>query len=345
MKVKPGYQYEDPDLKTRVEYPEAWELPRQQSLFRVFSPYLIRPGEDGRPYIISKWWWELTQGNKHLTEAVLNWPSAPRAGEGKEYAGEKMGRIFDPFHVQYLFEEIARVNPTEEDSILDFCDQYGLLGEELGRISTRFAGDLWYGIGPYQEHLGYFTHAVRMMQYALNLYKDIKTEDPRLEGEQDDMRKAVTRRHPELDNRLRSADHMTIARARLMTLVNEHLGTVFPALQLGIDGRLYPGHTGLTLLGIAYFQLYEAIAAEVPLRECPYCRSLFVPRTARARFCPAPKGYHRSLCENNYNQMVSRTRKSIKEGKETIEEAAVRLSRPVNEIRSWMENRNRGGSN
>lgn len=340
MMVKIGCSYEDPDLKTRVEYPKDWELHRQRSLFRAFSPYFIRPGKDGVPYIMAKWWWDLTKGDKQTIEAVVNWPGAPLAGEGKEYAGKEQGKLFDPFQVQYLFEQIARVDTNSEKSILGFSNRFGLLGQEFEMIPSTMAGIPWQGTGFYQERLEYFTHAVRMMKYTLRLYKDIETEDPRFEFEQDEMRKAVVRRHPELASRLKSADHLTIARARLMTLVNEHLGTVFPALQLGIDGRLYPSHTGLTLLGVAYFQLYEVITTGVALRECPWCKSLFVPRTHRARFCPTPEDKKRSPCENKYNQMVFQMRKNIKDGKETIEDAASRLRRPISEIKSWLENIN-----
>ena len=345
MKVKPGLKHEDTedttDLKTTVEYPETWELYRRQSSFRVFSPYIIRPGADGKPYIMAKWWWELTQGDNRIIEAVVNWPGAPLVGLGKELTGKESGHTFDPFQVRYLFEQIDRVDTNNEESLLSFCNRFGLLGQELDKIPASRAGIPWHGTGFYQESLGYFTHAVRMMQYTLRLFRDIKTEDPRLEGEQEEMRKVVARRHPELASRIKSADHLTIARARLMTLVNEHLGAVFPSLQLGIDGRLYPGHIGLTLLGIAYFQLHEVIATDTLLRECPNCQSLFVPRTARSRFCPAPENYDRSPCENRYNQMVGRTRKNIKEGKETVQEVATRLNRSVSEIKSWLETSNR----
>jgi len=192
-------------------------------------------------------------------------------------------------------------------------------------------------MGGYRESLHYFARSVREMQDTLRLYHAIKQESPRLEARKADMEDTVLELHPEWRDRLKGADALTIARAWLMIRVNKHLGTVFPRLQLGIDGRLYPGHTGLTLLGIAYFQLYQAITAEVDLKECDFCHSLFVPRTPRAHFCPPPAGYRRSPCENQYNQMVYQTRRRIKSGQETVEAAAARLGRPVKEVRSWLK--------
>lgn len=323
MKIKPGRKYINENLRTMVEYPPELQLTRQRSSFAVFKPYKIIE-EDGQLYIVAWWWADMVAGEN--LEALNK--------EGAHWQGS---HTYNPFRVPYLFEEIGRVNPTSEKSILEFCNQYGLLGESAREVPAHLAGLKFEGWGDYRESLYYFARSVREMQDTLRLYYDIKRENPQLEERAADMVETLLELHPEWQGRLKNADALTIARARLMVRVNKHLGTVFPALQLGIDGRLYPGHTGLTLLGIAYFQLYEIITSDAQLRECPNCNSLFVPRTHRARFCPAPAGYGRSPCENRYNQMIARVRKNIKEGKETVEQAAARLGRAVEEVRSWVE--------
>lgn len=324
MKIKPGRRFEDEDLKARVEYPEGWEIPRRQAVFRVYKSYVIAPEPrfgKGQPYIMAWWWRDVVTGK----------------GEPDGEWEMQGSRVYDPFDVRYLFEEIARVDPADEKSILAFCNNYGLLGEMSDELPARFTGLLWNDERAYyRESLQFFTQAVRRMQDTLQLYHDIRNDHPRLQARAANLKAFLLEEHPELEPRLAAADHLTVARTQLLRWINMHLGAVYPALRLGLDGRLYPGHTGLTLLGIAYFQLYEVVAAEVELRECDYCHSLFVPRNHRAHFCPPPEHYRRSPCENKYNQMVYHTRRRIRAGKETVEAAAARLGRPVAEVRSWL---------
>lgn len=254
--------------------------------------------------------------------------------------------FYNPFKVNLLFEKVSKINLSDYNSIISFCDTYGLVGDKsLSKMPHTYIGSQNITKVPWQGvNLIYFMREVIKIRYYTQLWKDIKFKNPKLEeriiiDENNNIsidNTVITDYLPELKNQVQELSKTDFAKYKLLLGVNENLGGASPSLQLE-DGELIPGYKAISLSNVIFAQLYDSITSNNEIRKCLYCGDLFIPEHGNSYFCPKEDGYERSPCENKYNQMKYQARKKIRSGKKTIEEFAHEKNRSIKEVMSWID--------
>jgi len=310
--VKPAIKVEDENLKKKIIHPPEKEDELFITKLPVRGPYQFFEF-NGMQLIVATGFLEIPNVNELSIDEFKN--------------------LFDkeiwinPFNEENLLTDIANINPLDDESILSFCNRYGLYGQSVIKnefppltanpLKVEIKEDVL--INTY-ETLDYFVENTNLIQLILEIfYTEIplledafrKTNDSKLLDELNELDRAGTR------------------------LINRGLRLVSPQINSGKNREKLPSHRSVSLLGAAYYHLYEAVTKGKQFRNCLKCGSLFIPRTNNAAFCPPLHFGKHSSCQNSYNQMKNRARKDVKSGKKTIEEVAASLGRPLNEVRGW----------
>ncbi len=293
-RIKPGKTETDYNEHKKTIHPEEWEVDYLQTWLSVYGPYAFFDTSTGLripPQAATIATTVIASAGDNLFELQRKRVSTKR---------------YNPFAVRALFEKMDKIQLDNLSSILIFCNEYGLLGEEIMKRPSSLRG-VYSGVYGKIESLDFFIREVQELKNCLKIYNCSRSPDQNF---------------------------------KLMITVNKYLATVSPRVQLLPDGsKLLPGQTSATLLGAVYYQLYELFGSGAELKECPLCGSYFTPRTHRSNFCPTPEGegYTRSPCENRYNQMVHWSREKYMLGKKTVEEIAAMKKRPATEVQQWLD--------
>ena len=313
-KVKPGIPIVDKDnLRKKIIHPIEKEAELFNTYLPVRAPYKFCD-YDGITLIISSSFLELK--NKNINDPTI---------EEFESNLDRTSSI-NPFSEESLLEDIANIKLTDEESILSFCNQYGLYGPTVNRyeippllgdpvkieVKEAVFGNLF-------ERLDYFLENTALLQEIMKIwFKEI----PLLEKE-----------YEKTNDKSKHEEIMQLKRG-VLRIVKRALRQVSPSVNLRGNDCL-PAFSTISLLGAAYYKLNEAITGGRRYMYCLQCDSLFFPRKPNAKFCPPLEFGKHSSCQNSYNQMKSRARKTVRSGKKTIEEVAISIGRSLKEVRGW----------
>ncbi|MFJ7995472.1 hypothetical protein ACIQY5_25605 [Peribacillus frigoritolerans] len=316
-KVKPAITIEDADLRKKIiQLPE-----KEASLFNtnlpIRAPYQFLDF-DGILLIVA------SEFKTIKDEEIMNLT----VGEFENYFVN--GKEINPFSKENLLEDLANINLTDEESILSFCNHYGLFGQAVLNTpsSSLFVDPSKMEIKEKvfvncYETFDYFFETASWLKYILKIFYE---EIPLLEDEYEKTKD---------DKKLEELNEL---RRGAITFVNRALRLVSPQIDFREeDGEYLPSYSSVTLLGAAYHQLSEAITKKKQFRTCLNCRSLFVPRVHNGLFCPPIEIGKRSTCENSYQQMKKRARDTVLLGGKTIEEVAKTIGRPLQEVKKWFD--------
>jgi hypothetical protein len=241
---------------------------------------------------------------------------------------------YNPFNEEIL-SALSKVNVEKNDSILDFCNKYGFLGESVYRSTFGQTSSFLNGLATNtdkEESLAFWISSIQEFKETLDLYEKIQSKDQSLASVS--FFKPFPVEFPGLEP-INNEDFLSKANIALNMRVNKHLHYISPRLRTNKKGKNLPGETGLTLLSVAYYQLYKTVSNNGSFKICEYCGAYFVPNTKSTRFCQTFKTGNRSACENNKNALVRRLRQNIAKGR-SIEEEAKRLGRSIEQLQSWL---------
>ncbi|MGG3466771.1 hypothetical protein ABES02_04370 [Neobacillus pocheonensis] len=312
-KVKPAISIENEDLKKKIIHPPEKEDELFVTRLPVYSPYEFTECK-GELLIAASAYIKIEED---ITDNTIS--------ELKNKLGQPS--FINPFVEEYLLEDLANINLTDDQSILAFCNKYGLYGQNITKteFSPLLSDPLKLEVKEkvlvnISENYEYFFQNTALIQLAI---KVINYEIPFLEKQYKEGKNPST------------LEELKTLKKTVITIVNRGLRLVSPSINLGDNEEALPSYTSHCLLGAAYYHLYEAITQGKKFRECLFCRSLFVPRSPIGKYCPPTQLDKHSSCENSYNQMKSRARKSVREKGKSIEDVAKRINRPIEEVRGW----------
>lgn len=271
---------ENEDLIKNIFFPKDLEVSLYRSYQRVLRPYEIE-GE----FIVSK--------------------RDPIKSKSKSY---------NPLQADNLIEAIIKIDTDNIESILEFCNQYGLL--TAGGIIEKC------GFGK-REKLSEFIFEANMFKKCVEVYWNIQNNI----FEKDDLFLNMERGLVKTD----TGDSVSF----LAFTVSWRLQGLCLEIERSPDGGYIPRHSCDNLITAAYYQLFKILTENKQFKKCKNCGSLFVPRRSND-YCPPQPG-ERSSCENRYNQMVFWSRKKILSGEKTLEEVAKMKERPIEEVRGWIK--------
>lgn len=352
---------EETSLKLQYSYLSTWESTLYKAPITVKAPYKI--------------------GHKNFDQDERLVIYADKTNNVRKY---------NAFDEHNLVIDAAKVDIDNYDSILGFCNTYGLIGNEQGHRDHIFLDD--------------FVSYIILVKRLLNLHKAIKDnnieelERHKFEVEtrlKNKKKERTDRRIKELKYALEHDNNDNLRAYRLRELAKleemkrhpidiggdmggaltgsaeqfakwELLSTlnffntpnvrpvnednkkyggpalqnrnegIFPILKLGKNGDFIPAYISRSLFSVILFRIFEFALKDKPLEWCLNCKSLFSPKVVGIKFCPSNNG-KRSSCENSYNQMVYRARRSVKSGKKTIEDICKSTGRSYEEVIKWFE--------
>jgi hypothetical protein len=268
-----------------------------------------------------------------------------------------------------LFRLFAETEPTE-DGILEFANEYGLLGGDLQDmipVKSLGEGKSAAGIG---ETLRSWKNEIFTLRRAVTLWdlaeendveelsKIIHWTGPRTvvyeygrdpKKEKDEVSKYWAgysliamdegerkRVHPELIDRFQYGELNLPVRYYIQKIINDRLkGLVFPQMLWERNrNRLSLYFVPSSLLGALWLQFAQAIDGDKKYRKCQECRKPYEisPETARTSklFCS-------NACRSkNYRERQAKARKMNEEGK-TLEFIAQDLRTDLDTARGWIE--------
>ena len=227
-------------------------------------------------------------------------------------------KTYNPFRQENLLESIDKIDIDNMGTILEFCNQFGLLSV------NGFAQE---------ERIEDFSHEVttfkKCVEYCWNLKNNIEGEI------------TTDLKSEYLFNLITSGtledNYFSLAEYRLNFMINSYIKNTYPQIKKSPGGGYIPYYSFDNLISVAYYHLFQIMTRNKQLNKCKNCGSFFVPRRSNSDYCPPPNPGERSVCENRYNQMVSWSRKKILSGEKTLEEVAKMKGRPLEEVRGWIE--------
>ncbi len=257
-------------------------------------------------------------------------------GEPKEYA---------PSEIKCIYTHLSRLRRNDLNSILDFVNQFGLLGYETRHeysLHSNFSNQKIFTT--IQERIEYITSAASDIAEVLDLWGKVnegipidRVWHPTTESNY----QALTREYlekalPAHKLTIREADSLTLSKMYIAFKASKHLGGVRPVANFTPKGEPIPGFAYLSLYDAIWHQLYMDMVTKAEFKQCPYCFSW---HTGRGQFCPAPPFYKRSPCENAFNQRLHRQKKKVValwESGKTIEEITATIGIDAEQIKAWI---------
>jgi hypothetical protein len=320
-KIKLADTYFNSDDRKEHVYKEDWDTEMVKPLYiKVQAPYEIGEWE-GNKVILTKWMF-LPGTLQKLPPKGMNIKDLYNKAQ-EQYKDEI--RIYNPFEErEQLISAVANLNLGKEESILDFCNTYGVLNPN-NIIENEEDVALLAGINlnGHTEDLNYFIREIRLLQMCIRLYEAIKKKDIKWleffikDGTKDEL--------------------ILEAKKRLRYLINSRIHLVSPSLRIGPNEEFIPGETSYSLLGVIYYHLYQIIANGYELKSCEYCGDRFSPRKTNARFCLSKEANGHSKCSNRYDAMVRRIRNwHFKDGL-SVEEIQKKINKPRKRTLSEIE--------
>lgn len=335
-----------------------------KSYINVYAPYEILE-QDGKRYIVSVNCREdFEVGYRGFIDSELHAHS----------------HCIAPLQLDILLFEALKVDLDNEISILNFCNQYGVLGEF--RQKNTFDEYTLTGLNEcgWIESLDFFKKELMGLLECFFFYimtetdneakligywkeqiaRDIKGLEEEIEEEKkkskeeefqeeyiwflEDLKNDYLKKM----NNLPPKKEMVInAKGSLVGRINKKLPNVFLSLQITPEGELIEGISSFTLLGSLYYQLYQNIVKGHKYVECKYCGAYFLPlRKSDMEFCPnEPGDVKRSKHENRYNAMIKRVRNWYFIDGFSPEEIQEKIRKPkkrtLEEIKHWIETYNK----
>ncbi|MBE3578869.1 hypothetical protein [Caldanaerobacter subterraneus] len=183
-----------------------------------------------------------------------------------------------------LYMEFAKLE-CQEESILKFANRYGDLcpvyfEDKNGDIIQGTPLDEWY------KH-------IKLIQTLLPLVKPF-VEDKEY-PDVNKIKKAVEslKQNKEFEKYIKKGEYsnesiINTAKDIVISIINEVLegNTYFQFLNFLSKDKYEQIVYFENLLGILYYEIYLDVFQKIPLTECEYCHTLFVPQRKGQRFCP-----------------------------------------------------------
>lgn len=252
-----------------------------------------------------------------------------------------------------LLASMANLDLYSRESIIAFCNRFGTLGAQRRNDVPHSLVGAHIGGEREPEQLHLFIEEANRFRMCLFLHEALHPpEDVHVQGTHSELWTLMANLvdlEPSLrwDDGLPGAgvpDPRTVVASSLMFIINRYLPDTFESLALGDDlMTLVPGRKSITLLGAAYYQLYNLILNRIHLVKCPMCGKHSVPGNHRSKFCPPPEWRTnfdfkaRSECQQQYNQLVYNVRKAHRLRKMSVEDMAMKYGRPRLEIQGWVD--------
>lgn len=220
-------------------------------------------------------------------------------------------QLYNPFDYAIL-EELIKINYHNLNECINFYKKYGLLGQFANPAVEQTVGSTSPTWLSRRESVGYFMDSIIKLRKCVSLFNALDKDRQYKFDDEDNL----TLEHlPGFGKNSDMPDKISFLLTKYM---NSGLSGVSPIIQIGQDGRLFPGFQSRNLLSVAYYQLSKIITGENVLKTCAYCGSWFIPTGNKQRFCPREQTPRfkdtRSSCENRYNQMLHRARNAIEKG-------------------------------
>lgn len=292
---------ENDDLKMVYDYPKDAREKEMQYYMMADPPYvIIYKANLGDKWIVSEW------GEIKLRKTA------------EDYA---MVKHYDPFVINWV-EVIQKLDAENEASILEFCNQYGLLLNNMGNamVLEEFKDE----IKRYKRNLEYYWDYINDINRVID---ENLLEQNRLY--------ILTKAEP--------PSYTELIKVHLVSEINHYLRNFQPEFIITNESSFRLVNKAGDLISVLYYHLAMTLQCERELKRCILCKNLFEPRQKSQKFCPSGSDDYRkrSNCENNYNGTVKRFRKAFSQGKLTIEEAAKRYGRSIEEVEEWTNSRRR----
>ncbi|MGV3465548.1 MAG: hypothetical protein ACO1OT_09680 [Heyndrickxia sp.] len=345
------------NLRKEITYPEDWR-------YKMIEP--IGLSKNG-PYAITEY-----KGEKYIVSESLM-PFDKDYAEDVQWDFEN-AKQYNPFEEPDLLVDVSKIRVDDEQSILEFCNKYGILGgdpedttkEEMNMLLATIKINNF----TLYEKLNYFVDQIKRIQRVIELNYLINPENKgelkewfkkrdeivinslknliyRYEEMGDKEKvgsyKESLSKHLLRTEKIKNSHSEAIMEAKelMVRTMNINLINVSPVIRLNENGQFVEGVTSYTLLGVIYHQLYKVITKGHSFDRCIHCGSLFPPRKSKTKFCPPDKYSEHSRCANAYNAMVRRVREwYFKEGL-TVDEIQEKITEPrkrtLEEIQNWID--------
>lgn len=266
---------------------------------------------------LGQFWWP---GAKYDIERNPKKPSDSLIRLAKPTTKKDLNlRWYEPVKDRTLPLKLAKVNEYDEADILKFVNEYGLLGQNQGKL--HHGG----------ETLAFFQGEVRAIRHLVNLYGAVQEGEEALQSiievecgkgaglllSKDYVKYEINsggvtsvyfaeKSQFKGKNQLRQVANRVLADRIIegMKLHGPH-----PSVRFTQEGNPDPISSFSSLIGAIYFQLYTAITKRWKYRRCgefEKCGNLFIPQRADNNFCS-------DRCRSRYYTRKSRTnRKEVK---------------------------------
>ena len=116
---------ENADLKKEMTFPLIFEEFLEETIVKVEAPYQIIK-EGGRRHITASWYVKSGETGLENREKMLK---------------DIVSREYNPFLEENLYEKVAKVILSDEESILSFCNRYGPIGTIDEKMPMNVAGN------------------------------------------------------------------------------------------------------------------------------------------------------------------------------------------------------------
>jgi len=317
---------------------------------KVYSPYVITEDEHGEKHIVAVKL-VLSSGNNEEVVSQLRNPGF---------------KSYNPFE-ENLLGAVPKIDLEDENSILEFCNQFGVLGEvSLRTYGSEMEDNILGGI----ESLDFFKNEIQDIQELLKLIYAVENKDllfleeyahknmlenlnlfETIKNNNDMVYQLYKNNFDSLISSLKNIENATyrldeqiqIAQNSITGMINDKSHLINPILVISKDRKFIPKLTSKTLLGVIYYKIYTNLIDGVPPMKCEFCGDyIFEARKSNARFCPPKVPGVRSDCANRYDAMVRRAREwHFKQGL-SPEEIQEKIKKPnrrsLDEINGWIEN-------
>lgn len=242
---------------------------------------------------------------------------------------------YNPFINENIFTDTYYIDLEDDNSILNFVNNYGLIGsdykyksnlykEQFVMPKTLFTGQ--YRIKPVIEDLQSFKSSIRNFKAAVNLWNEINKNNINYETIYHLWNEYIADEYfKKIDvkqyfKKLAKKSINKTTEFLTFCIFDNQLKEISPILRPAANNNYKAGYTSSTILSVIFFQLYKMILNNENTYKCDYCKRLntYTSYSKNDRFCTKDNNFIHSICNNKYNYMKNKTINKIIENNMTF---------------------------
>ncbi|MEJ6952452.1 hypothetical protein [Natronospora cellulosivora (SeqCode)] len=300
------------------------------------------------------------QHNKIVMNEYMNiYISSERMLQNGYYNPEKVKK-YNPLEVDDLYIKLANINEYDYTSLICFYNNYGLINDSLANNTYNLFGDTFSGS---KDHYYTLIHNLSNLRICIALYSALSDNAlsehiTRIEDKKEIYYKEILlNKYIYQDfNSIYSEDNKTIIKYAITSLINREVNKISPSILIDNNNNFFPTLKAVSVLPIAYYQLYKLVFKNISLNECLHCGKPIHPNSSSPKYCKPPLSdpSDKSKCKGRHEQMVGYYREKILTNIMTIEEIediaksitwsdnddVKHTGRPTEEVLGWIRNYN-----